>query len=171
MNLHCTVLTYCTWSRWTLALHFLRHLCKCWYNVLLNSNELWGCKNPIVAVEHNPIMLTKFTCHCVHATFFVPCYTKRTKESTEARLTASALYEVWLKRVVLARCAAGNTYKYITLPWCNGDKRKCERMSHPSAHGGSCALSEVLTASGRHASLKDKRSAWLGSDIWLAKWS
>jgi len=79
-----------------LDLHFLRHLCKCWYNVLLNSNELWGCKNPIVAVEHNPIKLTKFTCRCVHATFFVPWYTKRTKEATEARPTTSSLYEVWL---------------------------------------------------------------------------
>ena len=53
----------------------------------------------------------------------------------------------------------GTPTNYITLPWCNGDKRECERTSHPSAHGGSCALSEVLTASGEPRFPQRQRSA------------
>ena len=82
-----------------------------------------GVKPCYVTAEHKTELYTKFTCCCGHATFFVSCYTKEQRKLRRRNRQRLYSTESDLSVVVLAWSDTGNTYKYFTLPWCNGDKR------------------------------------------------
>ena len=59
----------------------------------------------------------------LRAHHFLCAVRQRNKEITEIRPTRLLCTKSGMSVVVFARCAAWNTYKYYTLPLCNGDTR------------------------------------------------
>ena len=137
----------------------LRHLrqldTKCYH-----SNKLWGYNNPIVVVKHNSILLTKFTCCCVHATFFVSWYTKEQRKLRRRNQQRLYSTESELSVVVLAWSDTGNTYKYFT---CNGDKRPMRVYVVRLHLMVSVLCLTVAWCQPSHACLRDKESTWHNS--------
>jgi len=172
MNLHCTVLTYCTWSRWTLALHFLRHLCKHWYKVLSRTNELWGCKNPVVSLLNT----TRIFIRSLRAAVGTPRSCALVHKGEQRKLqrlgrqrllsVESEVSVLYLLDVLLGTLT--NTLRCPGATETQGNASERRTRLHTVV---SVLCLKYLRRQARHASFRDKRSAWLGSDIWLAKWS
>jgi len=132
---------YCVATEHNEHMHFtsLRLLRQCCYNVLLRTNEYEGVRtllcrywtqwthvlhflaSPTSVLLQCVITLMKVTCAWARRSFCL--LHKETKRSTEAKLTASASYEVWFERCGICLMCCWEHHKYYTLPLCNGDTR------------------------------------------------
>jgi len=135
--------------------------------VVVKHNEICGCENPVVSLLNTTQICRRKSLLYLMMSYCSTCCWEHDHNGKKpfAPIGKQVCCAVAPKTFV----PLGTPTNYITLPWCNGDKRTM-RACVARLHTMVAVL--CLTRAWRqprHASFRDKGSAWHGSNMWLVK--